>query len=58
MAEPHLKQVADALDRLIKYADGAHRYKAWRGKAPQGEPTLVRDMQLVLPYASYALKRG
>ena len=35
-------------ERLAQYADGKSPYKAWRGEAPAGEPTLKRDLRAIL----------
>lgn len=38
-------------ERLAQYVKGVSPYRAWRGEAPEGEPTLKRDIEAMLAAA-------
>lgn len=46
-AELH-NRLAAAAERLRAYLDGTFRYKAYRGRAPEGVPTMREDLDIVL----------
>lgn len=55
---PEIINRAKAEVRLQQFADGVSPYKPWRGEAPEGEPTLKRDLLLILAPASAAKREG